>query len=153
MATNSPILVSAARWQGRFTLFSSDGVGITLDSLLYGVGWRRYYVGLIVIWSLYWWTLQSWSQQHNDRDGSPLLSSASDGAGITLNPLLYGTYRNSDGLSNPGLSSTTTGTVLHFSPRPQMAQALRWTHCYMELIGIAMGSPTLVWAAQRWGLF
>ena len=73
---DSPILVSAVQWQGRFTLFSSDGVGITLDSLLYGaytdglsnpglsstmagtvhtllLGWRRYYVGLIVIWSLY----------------------------------------------------------------------------------------------------
>ena len=76
---------------------------------------------------------------------------SSDGAGITLDPLLYGAYRNTDGLSNPGLSSTTTGTVLHFSPRPQMTQALHWTHCYMELI--LMDSPILVSAAQWQGRF
>ena len=76
---------------------------------------------------------------------------SSDGAGITLDPLLYGAYRNTDGLSNPGLSSTTTRTLLHFSPRT--AQALHWTHCYMELIGILMGSPILVSAAQRQGHF
>ena len=36
---------------------------------------------------------------------------SSDGAGITLDPLLYGAYRNTDGLSNPGLSSTMAGPV------------------------------------------
>ena len=50
-------------------------------------------------------TPQSWSQQHNGRAGShsSLL--------VTLDPLLYGAYRNTDGLSNPGLSSTMAGPV------------------------------------------
>ena len=101
MATNSPILVSAAQWQDRFTLFSPR----TAQAL----HWTHCYMELIgiLMGSPILVSAAQW-QGH----GSPLLSSASDGAGITLNPLLYGTYRNSDGLSNPGLSSTTMGTVL-----------------------------------------
>ena len=68
------------------------------------------------------WALQSWSQQHNDRDGSPLLSS--DGARITLDPLLDGAYRNTGGLSSPGLSSTTMGRL--------STSLLRWRTHYLD---------------------